>query len=191
MKNKTKNIYEIIMPVKNPKTVAQQYSKIGFIVEKENENYSINMKNNIKIKITKNENTKPYFSTEKTNQNKIKKINQNKIKEIIMIKENPADEQYYMQKILNQREMNSHSFGITIKCQNTTVNVLSPDGAKAFLKINKKIKQNNKAELIAVAVECPSIQNTKKILDKNKIQYYQYLNKIIIQQKITIILQNE
>ncbi|GAB1582054.1 VOC family protein [Phyllobacterium phragmitis] len=55
------------------------------------------------------------------------------IREIVLSEPNPTDFQYLMQEIVNERDVNAHSFGMDIRAANANIAVLTPAGLKAFL----------------------------------------------------------
>lgn len=55
--------------------------------------------------------------------------------EIVMSEINPTDFQYPLQELINQRDVNAHSFGMDISAANTNVTVLTPSGLQAFFGI--------------------------------------------------------
>ena len=54
------------------------------------------------------------------------------ISEIVLSETNPTDFQYFVQKLADNREVDAHSFGMAIELDGATINVLTPDGLKAF-----------------------------------------------------------
>lgn len=54
------------------------------------------------------------------------------LREIVMSEVNPTDFQYPLQEVINQRDVNAHSFGMDIAAANANVTVLTPSGLQAF-----------------------------------------------------------
>jgi Glyoxalase-like domain len=54
------------------------------------------------------------------------------IKTILMSEPNPTDFQYLLQEVVNEREVEAHSFGMDVKTPNATLSVLTHAGLKAF-----------------------------------------------------------
>lgn len=54
------------------------------------------------------------------------------MKQILMTEPNPTDFQYTLQTVLNQRDVDCHSFGMELEAANGTISVLSPEGAGAW-----------------------------------------------------------
>lgn len=50
------------------------------------------------------------------------------IRSVVLTEPNPTDFQYLLQKLLNEREVEAHSFGMDIKAANSTVSVLTHEG---------------------------------------------------------------
>ena len=58
--------------------------------------------------------------------------------EIAMGEPNPSDFQYILQDVVNQREINSHSFGIELKSGNANIAAYGADGLAAWYGIDPK-----------------------------------------------------
>ncbi|MEK1891212.1 MAG: VOC family protein [Phyllobacterium sp.] len=54
------------------------------------------------------------------------------LREVILSEVNPTDFQYLLQEVLNQRDVNAHSFGMDLRSANANVSVLSPQGLHSF-----------------------------------------------------------
>ncbi|PRD42234.1 lactoylglutathione lyase [Phyllobacterium phragmitis] len=54
------------------------------------------------------------------------------IREIVLSETNPTDFQYLMQEVVNERDVNAHSFGMDIRAANANIAVLTPAGLEAF-----------------------------------------------------------
>lgn len=54
------------------------------------------------------------------------------IRQIVLSETNPSDFQYLMQEIVQQREVNAHSFGLEIRSSNADIAVLNAAGLKGF-----------------------------------------------------------
>ncbi len=54
------------------------------------------------------------------------------IREIVLSETNPTDFQYFLQELVNQRDVNAHSFGMDIAAANGKITVLNPAGMQAF-----------------------------------------------------------
>ena len=54
------------------------------------------------------------------------------IKTVLMSEPNPTDFQYLIQEVVNERDVEAHSFGMDIKTGNATLSVLTHPGLKAF-----------------------------------------------------------
>ncbi len=50
------------------------------------------------------------------------------IRSVVLTEPNPTDFQYLLQELLNEREIEAHSFGMDIKAENSTVSVLTHEG---------------------------------------------------------------
>lgn len=59
------------------------------------------------------------------------------IREIALSETNPSDFQYMLQEILNQRDVNAHSFGMELETQNANLGVYNPAGLRAWYGIGQ------------------------------------------------------
>jgi hypothetical protein len=50
---------------------------------------------------------------------------------IVLVEQNPSDFQYLLEMLLGQRDITAHSFGLSIRAANATVDVLTPEGFAA------------------------------------------------------------
>ncbi|MHC1549013.1 VOC family protein [Phyllobacterium sp. K27] len=57
------------------------------------------------------------------------------LREVVLSEINPTDFQYPLQDVINQRDVNAHSFGMDIAAANANVTVLTPSGLQAFMGI--------------------------------------------------------
>ncbi|UGX87487.1 VOC family protein [Phyllobacterium meliloti] len=55
------------------------------------------------------------------------------LREIVLSEVNPTDFQYLLQELVNQRDVNAHSFGMDIRAANANITVLTPAGLRSFL----------------------------------------------------------
>lgn len=55
------------------------------------------------------------------------------IKAVVLSEANPTDFQYLLQTVVDTRNVEAHSFGMDIDCENVRLSVLSPDGMRGFL----------------------------------------------------------
>lgn len=55
------------------------------------------------------------------------------LREIVLSEVNPTDFQYPLQELVNQRDINAHSFGMDIRAANANITVLTPAGLRSFL----------------------------------------------------------
>ncbi|RZS89120.1 glyoxalase-like protein [Phyllobacterium myrsinacearum] len=55
------------------------------------------------------------------------------LREIVLSEVNPTDFQYPLQELVNQRDVNAHSFGMDIRAANANITVLTPAGLRSFL----------------------------------------------------------
>lgn len=55
---------------------------------------------------------------------------------VVLSEENPSDFQYFLEESFRQREVNAHSFGIELATPTARVEVLTPEGLKAYYGID-------------------------------------------------------
>lgn len=91
------------------------------------------------------------------------------ISRVTMHEHLPEDFQYYIQTASNQREVRSHSFGMDMELPNATLTTLNDDGMKSFYGL-KDIPQGRGLRAMAFDVAVQSIDKTKEVLKKNKIE---------------------
>jgi len=58
------------------------------------------------------------------------------IKRIVMSEQNPSDFQYLLQQVVNQREVNAHSFGIDLASGNAEITVLNAAGLEGYFGVH-------------------------------------------------------
>lgn len=80
-----------------------------------------------------------FFTCERVNVPKVDRsalqAHENKaasIREVVLSEVNPTDFQYFLQDVVNEREVDARSFGMDIEAANATVSVLTPAGLEAL-----------------------------------------------------------
>ncbi|QND52820.1 VOC family protein [Phyllobacterium sp. 628] len=54
------------------------------------------------------------------------------LRELVLSEINPTDFQYPLQEVINQRDVNAHSFGMDLRAANANITVLTPAGLRSF-----------------------------------------------------------
>lgn len=91
------------------------------------------------------------------------------IAEIIASEANPADFQYFLQEVLDNRTTQAHSFGIEIAMANVGLNVMTPEGLRVHFGVARQVPTRGlRFEGIVFAVRDPDALG--KVLDGNNVQ---------------------
>ncbi len=92
------------------------------------------------------------------------------LKEVILSEVNPTDFQYFMQRFLNQREMEADSFGMSFTVGNGLVSVLSPDGMQAFYGMECERKERG-MQFQAYVLGVQNLATTRAYLEKQGVKF--------------------
>lgn len=101
------------------------------------------------------------------------------IRSVVLSENNPTDFQYLLQELINEREVEAHSFGMDIKCSNASISVLTPDGFEAMF--GYPVERNERGlfgQAIIFAVK--DIAALKAHLSKQHIAYEENLGRVIV-----------
>jgi hypothetical protein len=96
-----------------------------------------------------------------------------------MSETNPTDFQYPLQEIINEREVDSHSFGMEIKASNAIVEVLTPAGFAGFFGAAAS-NQGRGLCLEAVVFGVRDIAATEAFLKAQDIGFTQISDRLVI-----------
>jgi Glyoxalase-like domain len=101
------------------------------------------------------------------------------IKTIVLTETNPTDFQYLFQELVNQREIESHSFGMDIGTTNSTIWVLTPQGFEMFYGGHAG---SHARGLIARAIvfSCSDLEALALRLKAQEIDCYRHLGRLIV-----------
>lgn len=102
------------------------------------------------------------------------------LKTIVLTETNPTDFQYLFQELINQREVEAHSFGMELRASNATISILTPDGFEMFFGGHSKTDARG---LIARALvfSCPDLNMVAAILSENAITFRHHLGRLIVE----------
>lgn len=105
------------------------------------------------------------------------------ITEIALGEPNPSDFQYFLQEVLNQRDINAHSFGIELQSGNANIAAYGAEGLKAWYGIENGCHSGGGARGLrfrAFAVGVKSLKAVEKILKKKKIAFRQIAHRLVV-----------
>lgn len=127
-----------------------------------------------------------FFTCERVNPPKIDKSKLQKhkngalgISEIVLSEINPTDFQYVLQEVLNQREVDSHSFGMDLKSANANVAVYTPAGLKSYFGIKRPCHSRG-LRFRAFVVKVKSLKKTEAVLKKSKVKFAKIAGRLIV-----------
>jgi len=100
------------------------------------------------------------------------------IREVVLSEANPTDFQYLMQEILNERDVNAHSFGMDIRAANANIAVLTPAGMEAFLGAKAPQKRGLRLQGIVFAVH--DLEKVEGLLSANGVAFEKRGPRIIV-----------
>lgn len=102
------------------------------------------------------------------------------IREVVLSEENPTDFQYLMQEIVNERDVNAHSFGMDIRAANTDIAVLTPVGLEAFLGAKAPVAERG-LRLQGIVFAVPDLAHVERLLSGNGIAFEKRGARILVQ----------
>ncbi|WOC14839.1 VOC family protein [Pseudochrobactrum sp. MP213Fo] len=105
------------------------------------------------------------------------------IKEIVFSEENPSDFQYLLQTVLEQRDVNAHSFGLDICAGNTNISVLTPTGLQAFygVEVPEYQPRERGLRLEAVSFKVRSLELLTEYLTTKNVPYTIRNQRVVVQ----------
>ncbi len=102
------------------------------------------------------------------------------LREVVLSEVNPTDFQYPLQEVLNQRNVNAHSFGMDIAAENANVTVLTPSGLQAFFGIEASTTERG-LRLQAFVVGVRDLAAVESLLISNNIPIEKRGSRLIVQ----------
>jgi len=127
-----------------------------------------------------------FFTCERINSPKVDRSSLEKhtngavsVTEIAMGDPNPSDFQYMLQEVMNQRDVNAHSFGIELVAENGNIAAYNADGLKAWYGISSGCHGRG-LRLRAFSVGVRSLAKTAAHLKKNKIAARQIAHRLVV-----------
>lgn len=101
------------------------------------------------------------------------------IGEIAMGDPNPSDFQYFIQEVLNQRDVNAHSFGIELEAANGNIGVYNAAGLKGWYGIECGCHARG-LRLRAFSIMVEDLKSTEKLLKSNKIKPRRIAHRLVV-----------
>lgn len=87
------------------------------------------------------------------------------ISEIVLSEPNPSDFQYLLQEIADEREVDAHSFGVTLALENGELKALTPEGVTAYFGVTLD-RRCRGLRFEAIVFTVADLASTKDLLDK-------------------------
>ena len=101
------------------------------------------------------------------------------IAEIALGEPNPSDFQYFLQEVMDQRDVNAHSFGIELLAANSNIAVFDANGLKAWYGIEKGCHGRG-LRMRAFSIAVRDLEKTAALLKKNKIKTRKLAQRIVV-----------
>ncbi|EJM98051.1 VOC family protein [Phyllobacterium sp. YR531] len=101
------------------------------------------------------------------------------LREIVLSEINPTDFQYPLQEVLNQRDVNAHSFGMDITAANANITVLTPSGLLAFFGIEASTAERG-LRLQAFVLAVSDLAAVESLLTNNNIPIEKRGSRLIV-----------
>lgn len=101
------------------------------------------------------------------------------ISEVVLSDPNPSDYQYFLQDVINQRDVNAHSFGMDIEAGNGNIAAYNREGLMAWYGI-KSGCHGRGLRFRAFSVGVKNLSKTKEYLKKKKIKTKKLGNRLVV-----------
>ena len=105
------------------------------------------------------------------------------IAEIALGEPNPSDFQYFLQEVLNQRDINAHSFGIELQSGNANIAAYGAEGLKAWYGIGSNCHSGSGARGLrfrAFSVGVKSLKAVEKHLKAKKVACRRIAHRLVV-----------
>ncbi len=99
--------------------------------------------------------------------------------EIAMGDPNPSDFQYFIQEVLNQRDVNAHSFGIELLASNGNIAAYNADGLKSWYGIESGCHGRG-LRMQAFSVVVADLKATEALLKRNGIKPRKIAHRLVV-----------
>ena len=98
---------------------------------------------------------------------------------IVMSEPNPSDFQYLLQEVVNQRDVEAHSFGMDIETANATIHVLTSAGMQAHFGM-KAASHARGLRLRGIVFTVDDLARCEDVLTRNGIEFTRHLNRLVV-----------
>lgn len=101
------------------------------------------------------------------------------LREIVLSEVNPTDFQYPLQEVINQRDVNAHSFGMDLHAANANVTVLTPQGLRSFFGVEASTTERG-LRLQAFVLAVRDLAAVESLLAKNNIPFEKRGSRLVV-----------
>lgn len=101
------------------------------------------------------------------------------LREIVLSEVNPTDFQYPLQDVINQRDVNAHSFGMDLRAANANITVLTPQGLRSFFGIESPALERG-LRLRAFVLGVRDMAMVESLLAQNNIPFEKRGDRLIV-----------
>lgn len=101
------------------------------------------------------------------------------MREIIISETNPSDFQYFLQEVINQRDINAHSFGIELQSGNANIAAYTPAGLNAWFGITD-VPPGRGLYFMGCVIAVSDLKATAKLLKRNKVETREIAGRIVV-----------
>ncbi|MCC0029041.1 MAG: VOC family protein [Brucellaceae bacterium] len=98
---------------------------------------------------------------------------------IVMSEPNPSDFQYLLQEVVNQRDVEAHSFGMDIETANATIHVLTSAGMQAHFGM-KAASHARGLRLRGIVFTVDDLARCEDVLTRNGVEFARHLNRLVV-----------
>lgn len=101
------------------------------------------------------------------------------IRAVVAVEPNPSDFQYLLQTVLDQRNVNAHSFGMELAASNATISVLTPEGFGAFFDVARS-PHGRGLRLEAIVFAVADLDRLRAVLNKGAVSVRKLGERLIV-----------
>lgn len=101
------------------------------------------------------------------------------VRAVVLSEQNPTDFQYLLQEVAGEREVEAHSFGITVPLPSGTISVLTPEGMGAYF--GAKVERRCRGlRFEAVVLSVADLASTEELLERSRIASRRHGRRLIV-----------